>query len=66
MPKQLRWQEIANALAYHEAERRSLSEEWERLKAQCSHPDLPKHGVGEYDYYDRCDRCGYVAYCQAL
>jgi len=62
---QRRWQEIANALIFHEQESRVLRLEWERLKEACSHPSLPERLIVE-EYRDTCPDCGYVAYCHAL
>lgn len=60
-----RWQAVANAVAYHNAELQALRKEWEVLKGQCQHPKLPKRAQLE-EYSDTCPDCGFVAYCFSI
>lgn len=44
---------------------KDLEKEWEKLKENCNHSNLPEHSLGE-EYRDTCPDCGYIAYCMEI
>jgi len=64
-PRDKDWELLRDCINQLEQEKSDLTNQWNKLQSNCSHPRFPKRELGD-EYCDICPDCGYMVYCYSF